>query len=49
MLLEERNFLDALPGHLSPDAASQDRSVLIIERLKKIAGFRSFKREGVSP
>lgn len=43
MLLEERDFLDALPGHLLPDAASQDRSALIIERLKAIAGFRSFK------
>ena len=43
MLLEERDFLDALPGHLLPDAASQARSALIIDRLKTIAGFRSFK------
>lgn len=39
-LLNERNFLDALPGHLPPDAASQARSALIIDRLKTIAGFR---------
>lgn len=39
MLLEERDFLDALPGHLLPDAASQGRSALIIDRLRKIAGF----------
>jgi hypothetical protein len=37
-LLKERNFLDALPGHLLPDAASQSRSVLVIDRLKAIAG-----------
>jgi hypothetical protein len=36
-LLKERNFLDALPGHLMPDAASQSRSVMIIDRLKAIA------------
>ncbi len=43
MLLKERDFLDALPSHLLPDAASQARSALIIDRLKTIAGFRSFK------
>ena len=48
MFLEERDFLDALPGHLLPDAASQARSALIIDRLKTIAGFRSFKG-GVIP
>jgi predicted nucleotidyltransferase len=37
-LLKERDFLDALPGHLLPDAASQARSVLVIDRLKAIAG-----------
>ena len=36
-LLKERNFLDALPGHLLPDAASQSRSVVVIDRLKTIA------------
>jgi len=49
MLLKERDFLDALPGHLLPDAASQARSALIIDRLKTIAGFRSFKGEIISP
>jgi predicted nucleotidyltransferase len=49
MLLEERDFLDALPGHLLPDAASQDRSALIIDRLKTIAGFRSFKGKVIPP
>jgi hypothetical protein len=42
MLLEERDFLDALPGHLLPDAASQDRSTLIIDRFRAIADFRPF-------
>ncbi len=37
-LLKERDFLDTLPGHLSPDAASQSRSVIVIDRLKAIAG-----------
>jgi predicted nucleotidyltransferase len=49
MLLKERDFLDALPGHLLPDSASQARSVLIIDRLKTIAGFRSFKGGVISP
>jgi hypothetical protein len=49
MLLNERDFLDALPGHLLPDAASQDRSALIIDRLKAIAGPRSFKGGAISP
>ena len=49
MLLEERDFLDALSGHLLPDAASQARSALIIDRLKAIAGFRSFKGGAISP
>jgi predicted nucleotidyltransferase len=49
MLLKERDFLDALPGHLLPDSASQARSVLIIDRLKTIAGFRSFKGGAISP
>jgi len=37
-LLKERDFLDALPGHLLPDAASQARSIMVIDRLKAIAG-----------
>ena len=49
MLLKERDFLDALPGHLLPDAASQARSALIIDRLKTIAGVRSFKGGAISP
>jgi predicted nucleotidyltransferase len=36
MLLKERDFLDALPGYLPPDASSQDRSTLIIDRLDAI-------------
>ena len=34
----KRDFLDALPGHLLPDAASQARSIMVIDRLKAIAG-----------
>ena len=49
MLLNERDFLDALPGHLLPDAASQARSALIIDRFNTIAGFRSFEGGANSP
>ncbi len=43
ILLQERDFLDALPGHLLPDAASQDRAALIINRITAIAGIGSSK------
>lgn len=36
-LLSERDFLDALPGHLLPDAASQQRLGLILRRMKRLA------------
>ncbi|MBN1185476.1 MAG: hypothetical protein JXB49_24535 [Bacteroidales bacterium] len=36
-LLYDRNFLEALPGFLRPDAASQARHDLVIARMKKIA------------
>ncbi|MFZ5951542.1 MAG: hypothetical protein ACOYXC_12610 [Candidatus Rifleibacteriota bacterium] len=35
--LSKNAFLDALPGHLPPDAASQDRLSIIFERLQAIA------------
>ena len=34
--LEDELFLDALPGHLLPDQASQGRRSIIMERIKKI-------------
>ena len=36
-LLLLRPFLDALPGHLPPDAASQERVATVISRLREIA------------
>lgn len=36
-LLAVREFLDALPGYLLPDPASQARVSILLERLKKIA------------
>ena len=36
-LLSIREFTDALPGHIPPDAASQERVGTIISRLKEIA------------
>jgi len=36
-LLANNAFLDALPGHLSPDRASQARLPLLIRRLREIA------------
>ena len=35
-LLSNPVFLDALPGHLLPDAASQQRAGLIVERIKRL-------------
>jgi len=37
-LLSIREFLDALPGCLLPDQASQARVSILLGRLKKIAG-----------
>jgi hypothetical protein len=39
--LEDELFLEALPGHLLPDQASQGRRSIILERIKKIAGIGS--------
>jgi len=36
-LISTREFNDALPGHLPPDAASQERAGTIISRLEKIS------------
>ncbi len=36
-LLAIREFLDALPGYLLPDQASQARVTILLERLKKMA------------
>jgi len=33
---EDELFLEALPGHLLPDQASQGRRSIILERIKKI-------------
>lgn len=35
-LLKNQNFIEALPGHLPPDSASQARVDLIISRIEKI-------------
>ncbi len=37
-LLAIGSFVDALPGYLLPDAASQARISTVLERLKQIAG-----------
>ncbi len=36
-LLATRGFLDALPGYLLPDAASQSRIGIVLERFKELA------------
>ncbi len=36
-LLGTRGFVDALPGHLAPDSASQERIATVTARLKQIA------------
>ena len=40
-LLQRPSFVDTLPGHLPPDAASQARLPLLMERLKQIAALRA--------
>jgi hypothetical protein len=37
-LMEEREFLDSLPGYLLPDPASQARVRILFDTLKEIAG-----------
>ncbi len=37
-LLANRDFLDALPGHLPGDSASQQRVPIILERVRRIVG-----------
>ena len=36
-LLASQDFLDALPGHLLPDTASQQRAAVILERIAALA------------
>ena len=36
-LLAARGFLDALPGYLLPDAASQSRISIVLKRLEGLA------------
>lgn len=38
-LLAERRFRDALPGYLLPDEISQNRSQIVVPRLREMAGF----------
>jgi predicted nucleotidyltransferase len=35
-LISNPNFLEALPGHLLPDAASQQRAGLVVKRMKQL-------------
>ena len=37
-LLGDRRFLEALPGHIPPDMASQARLPILLERLRRLAG-----------
>ena len=39
-MLADPSFVDALPGHLAPDAASQSRVDLLIDRLGQLAGHK---------
>lgn len=37
-LLADQRFLDALPGHLPPDIASQQRLPVVLSRLRRMSG-----------
>lgn len=39
-LLGERDFLEALPGHLLPDAVSQQRIRIVLNRMQQMVGRR---------
>jgi predicted nucleotidyltransferase len=39
-LLADRDFLEALPGHLLPDTISQQRIRIVLDRLQQIVGRR---------
>lgn len=39
-LLAERDFLEALPGHMLPDVASQQRIRIVLTRMQQIIGKR---------
>ena len=39
-LLGERDFLEALPGHMLPDAVSQQRIRIVLNRMQQIVGRR---------
>jgi hypothetical protein len=43
-MLEDRRFLESLPGHLQPDLGSQGRLPLVRARLEAIAAGRSSKK-----
>jgi predicted nucleotidyltransferase len=38
VFMQNRDFLDALPGHLLPDSASQQRIPLLMKKIRQIAG-----------
>jgi hypothetical protein len=40
VLLQELDFLESLPGHMLPDAASQQRIRIVVNRMQQIAGRR---------
>jgi predicted nucleotidyltransferase len=39
-LLSERDFLEALPGHLLPDSVNQQRARIVLMRMQEIVGRR---------
>jgi hypothetical protein len=36
-LTADRDFMEALPGHLLPDIASQERIYIVLDRIQRIA------------
>ena len=48
-LLAREAFVEALPGHLDPDEASQNRLPLVLKRLRAIAALMAIRSETVAP
>lgn len=48
LLLRDERFLDAIPGHLSPDDASQGRLEIVLERMRRFAADEATLQPGGS-
>jgi hypothetical protein len=48
-LLAKPDFVEAIPGHLAPDEASQARAQIVLDRLRAIAALRVLATQPLAP